>query len=310
MKIVITGGAGFIGSHLAEYWLEREANVTIIDNLRTGYLANIPKHKNVEFIKDSITNKNLVFDVLEKADYVFNFAALVSVPESVDNPGECNEINVLGLINLLEASKKYNIRKIVHSSSAAVYGDNPELPKKTSMKPEPKTPYGITKLDGEYYCQFYHQSFGVNSVSLRYFNVFGPRQDPKSQYAAALPIFISKAIKNEDITIYGDGNQTRDFIYVKDVVMANVQAAENEKVFDVYNVANGSSISILDLARLIVKETDSKSEIIFKPERAGDIKHSLADIELTRKDLDFSPKVALLDGIRKTIDFFGREFGK
>jgi UDP-glucose 4-epimerase len=310
MEIVITGGAGFIGSHLTEYWLKRDANVTIIDNLRTGYIANIPEHKNVVFVKDSITNRDLVFDLLEKADYVFNFAALVSVPESVDNPIECNEINVLGLINLLEASKKFNIKKIVHSSSAAVYGDNPELPKKTTMKPEPKTPYGITKLDGEYYCQFYHNTFGVNSVSLRYFNVFGPRQDPKSQYAAALPIFISKAIKNEDITIFGDGNQTRDFIYVKDVVMANVQAAENKNVFDVYNVANGKSISILELAELIIKETNSKSKIIFKPERAGDIKHSLADIEVIRKEMDFSPKVELLEGIRKTIDFFGSVSGK
>ncbi len=304
MKIVITGGAGFIGSHLAEYWLDQKAQVTIIDNLRTGYLANIPEHKDVEFINDSITNKNLVFDVLKYADYVFNFAALVSVPESVDNPVECNEINVLGIINLLEASRRFGIQKIVHSSSAAVYGDNPDLPKRTSMKPEPKTPYGITKLDGEYYCQFYHQAFGVNSVSLRYFNVFGPRQDPKSQYAAALPIFISKALKNEPITIYGDGKQTRDFIYVKDVVMANVLAAENKNAFDVYNVANGKSISILELAELIIKETNSKSEIVFKPERAGDIKHSRADIETTIKELNFSPKVELFEGIKKTIDYF------
>jgi len=304
MKIIITGGAGFIGSHLAEYWINQNAQVIIVDNLRTGYVENIPKHPNIEFVKQSITNKKIVFEILEKADYVFNLAALVSVPESVDNPVECNEINVLGLINLLEASKKYNIKKIVHSSSAAVYGDNPESPKETSMKPEPKTPYGITKLDGEYYCQFYHQSFGVNAVSLRYFNVFGPRQDPKSQYAAAIPIFISKAIKNEAITIFGDGKQTRDFIFVKDIVQANVRAAENKNVFDVYNVASGNSISIFELAELIIKETKSKSEIIFKPERSGDIKHSLADIESTKKEMSFLPKVDLIEGIRQTIDYF------
>lgn len=304
MKIIITGGAGFIGSHIAEYWVNQGSEVIILDNLRTGYTENIPLNKNVNFVKESITNKKVVFELLEGADYVFNLAALVSVPESIDNPVECNEINVLGLINLLEASKKFNIKKIVHSSSAAVYGENPELPKKTSMKPEPKTPYGITKLDGEYYCQFYHNSFGVNSVSLRYFNVFGPRQDPKSQYAAAIPIFISKAIKNEQIIIYGDGLQTRDFVFVKDVVEANVLAATNNKLFDVYNVANGNSITILELAELIIKETNSKSEIVFKPERAGDIKHSLADREATRKELGFSPKIELREGIRRTIEFF------
>lgn len=304
MKIVITGGAGFIGSHLVEYWVNQNAQVIILDNLRTGYIENIPKHLNLEFIEQSITNKKRVFEVMEKVDYVFNLAAMVSVPESVDNPVECNEINVLGLINLLEASRKFNIKKIVHSSSAAVYGDNPELPKKTSMKPEPKTPYGITKLDGEYYCQFYHQSFGVNAVSLRYFNVFGPRQDPKSQYAAAIPIFISKAIKNEAITIFGDGKQTRDFIFIKDIVQANILAAENKNIFGVYNVANGKSISILELAELIIKETKSESKIIFKPERSGDIKHSLADIESTKKELDFSPNVELIEGIRKTVEFF------
>lgn len=304
MKIIITGGAGFIGSHIAEYWLEQKARVIIIDNLRTGFIENIPIHKNVEFVKESITNREIVFEILKGANYVFNLAALVSVPESVENPFECNEINVVGIINLLEAAKKYNIQKIVHSSSAAIYGDNPELPKKTTMKPEPKTPYGITKLDGEYYCQFYNQSFGVNAVSLRYFNVYGPRQDPKSQYAAAIPIFISKAIKNEPITIFGDGEQTRDFVYVKDVVEANVLAAQNKEISGVFNVANGRSISIKRLAELIIEETDSKSKIVYQPERPGDIKHSLANIDSTREELGFSSKIELIEGIKNTIDYF------
>ncbi len=304
MKVVITGGAGFIGSHLAEYWAKKGAEVYIIDNLRTGYFTNIPQHGNVTFVEGDIRNRDVLNGVIEGAKYVFNLAALVSVPESIEKPEETIEINVKGLLNILDAAKKFGVTKVVHSSSAAVYGDDPTLPKKPEMPPSPKTPYAITKLDGEYWCNFYSDEFGIKTTSLRYFNVFGPRQDPKSQYAAAIPIFVSKAIKGEPLTIYGDGKQTRDFIFVKDVVRANVTAAESDLNKGVFNVATGKSISIYELAKKIIQITDSKSKVIFAEERPGDIKFSEADISKTTEKLGFVPEFNFEDALRETIDFF------
>jgi UDP-glucose 4-epimerase len=307
MKIVITGGAGFIGSHIAEYWSDK-AQVTVIDNLRTGYTENLKHLPDVDFIEGDIRDKYLVDKVAKGAKYIFNLAALVSVPESIQKPEETIEINVKGLINILEAAKKYGVEKVVHSSSAAVYGDDPRQPKRTDMLPVPKTPYGITKLDGEYWCNFYSDEFGVKTTSLRYFNVFGPRQDPQSQYAAAIPIFVSRAIKNENIVIYGDGKQTRDFVYVKDVVKANVLAAESSLPKGVFNVATGRSVSILKLAEKIIDVTGSSSEIVFADPRPGDIKHSSADIIETTKTLKFKPDFDFDEGLKNTIDFFSRKY--
>jgi UDP-glucose 4-epimerase len=307
-KVIVTGGAGFIGSHMVEYWINNNAEVYVIDNLVSGFLKNIPDSEFVHFCKGSITDYKLLEEIVEGTDYIFNFAAMISVPESIEKPRECVNNNVIGIINVLEAAKKCGVKKVVHSSSAAIYGDNPSTPKYTSLKPEPKSPYGITKLDGEYYCQMYYENFRLSTVSLRYFNVFGPRQDPKSQYAAAIPIFINKALLNEPVVIFGDGNQTRDFIYVQDVIRANILAAENKEVNGVFNVANGSSISILDLAKLIINETGSKSKIIFADRRAGDIKHSLASIEDTKEKLDFIPDYNLLEGLKETIFYFSNEF--
>ncbi|MBI1933359.1 MAG: NAD-dependent epimerase/dehydratase family protein [Ignavibacteriales bacterium] len=304
MKVVVTGGAGFIGSHIVEYWSNQNADVQVLDNLRSGFEKNLQGFKNVTFQKGSITDKNFVNKVLEKAKYVFHLAALISVPESLEKPDECLDINVKGLLNVLDAAKNHGIEKVVHSSSAAIYGDDPRLPKDISMKPKPQTPYGITKLDGEYYLQMYFEQYGLPTTSLRYFNVFGPRQDPKSQYAAAIPIFVYKALKNEPITIFGDGEQTRDFVYVKDVVAANVLAATSKNVTGVFNVANENAITINDLAKLIIKTTNSKSEIIYLPTRPGDIKHSLASIKETRENLKFNPSHNLTSSLETTIKYF------
>lgn len=304
IKVVVTGGSGFIGSHIVEYWAGHNAEVHVIDNLRTGCYENIRGIPGTQFHNVSITDRDAVFEIVEGATYIHHLAALVSVPESITKPLECVDINVTGLINVLDAAVRHKISKIVHSSSAAVYGDNPESPKTTAMLPMPKSPYGITKLDGEYYLQSYRENFGLNTASLRYFNVFGPRQDPASQYAAAIPIFIRKAIDNEPITIYGDGEQTRDFIYVKDVVSANVLAATKPDATGVFNVASGHTITIGTLAKLIISETGSKSRIVYARERPGDIKHSLASIERTKSDLNFEPHYTLLDGLKNTIEFF------
>lgn len=303
-KVVVTGGAGFIGSHIAEQWINDGAEVHVIDNLRSGFLSNLENLNGVIFHKGSVTDKSLVFDVLQDADYVHHLAALVSVPESIEKPYECVEINIIGLLNILEAARHYKVKKVVFSSSAAVYGDNEELPKTINSIPDPKSPYGITKLEGEYYLKMYNKEYGLGTVSLRYFNVFGPRQNPNSQYAAAIPIFIKKALADEPVTIFGDGTQTRDFIYVKDVVKANLLAAKNDKVSGVFNVALGKSISINEIAKEIIKLTNSKSQIVYEEERKGDIKHSVASIKETVEQLNFHPENSLIEGLKKTIDYF------
>src|SRR3989339_25072 len=303
-KVVVTGGAGFIGSHIVEHWINAGAEVYIIDNLRSGFLSNAQLFPQAIFHQISITEREKVFRVLENASYVHHLAAMISVPESVDKPQECVEININGLLNVLDACKENGVKKVVFSSSAAIYGENPESPKRTDMRPKPKSPYGITKLDGEYYLQMYNEQYGLGAVSLRYFNVFGPRQDPKSQYAAAVPIFIANALKDEPIIIYGDGEQTRDFIFVKDVVNANILAATNEKVNGIFNVASGKAITINEIAHIVIKELQSDSKIVCENERPGDIKHSLASIKETEEQLNFYPEYDLIVGLKKTIEYF------
>jgi UDP-glucose 4-epimerase len=303
-KVSVTGGAGFIGSHLVKYLSKSGFSVEVIDNLRSGFEKNISEIKNITLHKVCITEKEKIVRIIDGSRYVFNMAAMISVPESMSNPKECVNINVVGLINVLDASRTVGVEKVVHSSSAAVYGDDPELPKRINMLPNPKSPYGITKLDGEYYLNMYSDYYGIKTTSLRYFNVFGPGQDPKSQYAAAIPIFVYKAIKNEDITIFGDGEQTRDFVYVNDVVQANVLAAISPIKKGVFNVANGNTITIKELAELIIKFTSSKSKIVFAPERSGDIKHSRANIDDTKEKINFNPKCNLENGIKDTVQYF------
>ncbi|PZX93234.1 dTDP-glucose 4,6-dehydratase [Flavobacterium aquariorum] len=302
-KYVITGGAGFIGSHIAEYLSNKGHEVTILDSLRTGFEKNL-SGLNVKFIKGDIRDKNLVEELVQGASGIFHLAALVSVPESLLNINECIEINTLGTINILEAAKKNDSCKVVLSSSAANYGDNPILPKIETMTPEPMTPYAVTKLDGEFYLKMYQDQWNVPTASLRYFNVFGPRQNPQSAYAAAVPIFINKALQNQPITIYGDGSQTRDFIYVKDVVKANVLASRMGG--ETYNVALGYSTSILELAKKIIEITNSKSQIQFLEERPGDIKHSIAD-PTKFNQLGFKPDYTIDRALQETICFYENE---
>ncbi|MCK6605977.1 MAG: SDR family oxidoreductase [Ignavibacteriaceae bacterium] len=307
-KVVITGGAGFIGSHIAEYWAEQGADVHIVDNLRSGYEKNFAHLEGVTFLNGSITDRSIVEKAMEGADYVHHLAALISVPESVLNPRLCVEINIQGLLNVLEAARDNNVKKLIHISSAAVYGDSPVSPKSVRMRPVPKTPYGITKLDGEYYLSLFTREYGMKTTSLRCFNVFGPRQDPNSQYAAAIPMFIQKALLGEDIIIYGDGKQTRDFVYVKDVVHANILAVKSDIPDGVFNVGCERIISINELAELIIEITGSKSRIVFRPERLGDIKHSIASIVETKDALGYEPQFELIDGLKLTIEYFARQF--
>jgi len=306
MRILITGGAGFIGSHIAEYF-NGKAEIRIFDNLRTGYKHNLDG-LDVEFIEGDICDRAAVKAAMQGVDYVFHLAAMVSVPESMFKPGECVDINVHGLLNVLEEAAAAGVKKLCFSTSAAIYGDNPVVPKLETMIPEPKSPYAITKLDGEYYCNMFTREGKLQTACLRYFNVFGPRQDPKSAYAAAIPIFTAKAVANEDITIYGDGEQTRDFIYVKDIVEANVFMAMNEFT-GVYNIAYGKKITINDLVKEIVKVTGSQSKVVHLDERPGDVKHSMAGVDKLAST-GFKPKHTFAEGMEKTIAFFQQKAGK
>ena len=277
MRLLITGGAGFIGSHLVEHFHD-SAEVVVLDNLRSGHRRNLDglDHR---FIEGSVTDPAAVAEAVDGVDVVFHLAAMISVPESMERPRECVEINNLGLLHVLEAAARAKVRKIVLASSAAIYGDNPTVPKTEDMLPEPKSPYAITKLDGEFYLEMFHREGRLDSASLRFFNVFGPRQDPASAYAAAVPIFIRKALANEDLTIFGDGEQTRDFIHVKDIVAALAHVAARPDLHGSYNVGYGRSMTVKQLAADIIRLAGSSSRIVHQPERPGDVKHSRAAID-------------------------------
>ena len=300
MRVLITGGAGFIGSHIAEYF-QGKAEVRVLDSLRSGFEANLKPFK-VEFIRGDIRDRAAVDAAMRGVDYVFHLAALISVPESMTKITECIDINDQGMINVLERAAAAGVKKLCFSTSAAIYGDNPVVPKVETMFPEPKSPYAITKLDGEYYCKMFNDTGKLKTACLRYFNVFGPRQDPKSAYAAAVPIFTAKAVANEPLTIFGDGEQTRDFIYVKDIVAANVFMATHD-FSGVYNVAYGGKITINDLAKEIIRLTGSKSEIQYLPERIGDVKHSMAAVDKL-KATGFKPSCSFAEGMAATVAYF------
>jgi UDP-glucose 4-epimerase len=301
MKVLITGGAGFIGSHLVEHFQGR-AGVRVLDNLRSGFRRNLDGFE-VDFLEGSILDADAVRRAVEGVDYVFHLAALISVPESMARPRECVDLNVTGLLHVLEAAAEAGARKLVLASSAAIYGDNPTVPKVETMVPEPKSPYAITKLDGEYYNAMFSAEGRIETASMRFFNVFGPRQDPSSAYAAAVPIFIRKALAGEPLTIYGDGGQTRDFIYVKDIVAALVFAATTPGITGTFNVGYGASTTINDIARTIIAEAGSRSEIRYEPERAGDVRHSRASVERLSQ-AGFRPVSNLREGLAATLGYF------
>ena len=304
-KVLVTGGAGFIGSHIVEE-LQGKAEVVVLDSLRTGYKKNLDGF-DCEFIEGDIRDRAVVKRAMRGVDHVFHLAALVSVPESMEKINECIEINAQGFVNVLEEAQAVGVEKLCFSTSAAIYGDNPVVPKVETMFPEPKSPYAVTKLDGEYYGALFTRERGLPCACLRYFNVFGPRQDPKGAYAAAVPIFITKALAGEDVTIYGDGEQTRDFVFVKDVVAANLYFAQNDAT-GVFNVARGGRITINDLAETIVRLTNSKSKIVHLPDRAGDVKHSMACVDKAAQ-AGYRAGHTFDEGLAATIEFY-RSRGK
>jgi UDP-glucose 4-epimerase len=301
MRILITGGAGFIGRHMSEYFQDR-AEIRVLDNLRSGFRSNLSGLE-CQLIVGSILDRDVVREAMRKVDFVFHLAAMVSVPGSMQNPNEYAEINTRGTAIVLEEAARAGVKRLVFSSSAAIYGDSPRIPRIEGMPAEPQSPYAKSKYEGEQHCRSFTDQGRLATVCLRYFNVFGPYQDPRSEYTAAVPAFIEKAITNEPITIFGDGRQTRDFIYVKDVVAANAFLALKSQATGVFNVGCGRQITITDLALTIRKIANSASPIEYSTERPGDVKHSVASVDKIKAS-GFQPVCDLAEGLRATIEFF------
>lgn len=296
MKVVVTGGCGFIGSNLAEE-LSKYYDVVVVDNLSTGSFDNL-KGLDVEFVEGDITDLGLLQDLFKDVDYVFHQAAVVSVPESIEDPLKANEVNIGGTLNVLIAARDCGVKKVVNASSCAVYGDVHELPVSEDVTPKPLNPYAVTKLASEYYCRIFSEVYGLNTASLRYFNIYGPGQSPESDYAAVIPQFIHRALNGRELVIHGDGEQTRDFVFVKDVVRANILAMVS-KENGVFNVASGKQVSINQLASLIAGDVG----VTYGQPREGDIKHSVGDTSKA-KLLGFETVYSVEDGLRETIEWY------
>jgi len=301
-QIIVTGGLGFIGSNLVEKLIKHN-EVTIIDDQSTGKIENIQEidQDNLTLIKGSITDLNLT-KIFKDHDYVLHQAALPSVPRSISDPKSSNEANITGTLNVLIAAKNSGIKKVVCASSSSVYGDTPTLPKSENMPVNPLSPYAITKMTAEFYCNVFQEIYGLQTVSLRYFNVFGPKQDPNSQYAAVIPNFISAIKNNKPPVIYGDGEQSRDFSYVKHIVDANMLACESDKT-GVYNIACGRRITVNQLVEMINEIMGKNIEPVYSESRPGDIKHSLADISKA-KAFGYEPKSDFIKELKETIKWF------
>jgi len=306
MTCLVTGGAGFIGSHLAEGLVRRGFRVRILDNFSTGKHDNLSAVRDhVDVIEGDIRDLEVCRSAAAGAAYVFHLAALASVPLSIEDPLQTDAVNVRGTLNVLWAAKEAGAKKFVFASSTSVYGDHPGLPKREEMTGMPLSPYALSKWVGESYCRVFYLVYGVPTVCLRYFNVYGPRQDPRSQYAAAVPLFIVKMLAGERPVIFGDGEQTRDFVYVGDVAAANILAAETTGgAGDVFNIASAESLSVNALVRTINGILGTGLEPVYTPPRPGDIRHSAADIGKARSVLNYHPRFDFRRGLEQTIAWY------
>lgn len=306
---LVTGGAGFIGSHIVDRLIELGENVRVIDDLSTGKIKNIEHNlSRIDLVRNSIVDKEAVKGAMKGVDYVIHHAAMVSVPGSIDDPVTANETNITGTLNVLVSARNAGVKRVVFASSSSVYGDSPVVPKIEDMPTSPLSPYALTKLAGEHYCRMFNELYGLETVSLRYFNVFGPRQDPGSQYSAVIPKFLSLMINNCEPVIYGDGLQSRDFIYVADVASANLLACQRPNIGgEVLNIACGRSSTLLDLVDRLNDILGKSIRPVFDQPRSGDVKHSVADIRKAGKVLGFSPEVDFHEGLKKLTAWFESE---
>lgn len=303
---LVTGGAGFIGSHIVKALVKLGQKVIVLDNLYAGDIKNIEKFLNkIEFIKGDIRNVKSVKRAVKGCDYILHQAALRSVPKSVDNPVLFNEVNVTGTLNILIAARDADVRRVVFASSSSVYGESKILPQKESHLPCAISPYAVTKLTGEYYCRTFNRIYGLETVSLRYFNVFGPRQSLESEYAVVIPKFVTNMLNDEQPPVHGDGRQTRDFTYIDNVVRANLKAATKNGISgEVFNIACGSSYSVLDLIKFLNKILNKSLKPKFVPPRPGDVRNTQADIAKMKRLLALDPAVDFVKGLEKTVEYF------
>lgn len=312
MRILVTGGAGFIGSNLVEALLqdERVSLVRVLDNLATGSLQNINSfltNKKFEFIEGDIRDYNVCVQACTGIDGISHQAALGSVPRSINDPLTTNDVNITGTLNIFTAAKQTGVKRIVYAASSSTYGDHPGLPKVEETIGKPLSPYAVTKYVNELYANVYASLYGLELIGLRYFNIFGPRQNPKGPYAAVIPLFAEALLKNVSPTINGDGSHSRDFTYVTNAVQANMLSlfTENKEALnEVYNIACGEQTSLLELFNGLKKEADNKPEPIHGPERKGDVKHSLANIDKAKELLGYQPNVSVEEGLRKTYQWY------
>ncbi|MGC4047002.1 MAG: SDR family oxidoreductase [Armatimonas sp.] len=305
-SVLVTGGAGFIGSHLTRALLAQGTHVRVLDNLATGHRHNLASiWKDIEFVEGDLRELADCQLACRGVDAVFHLGALGSVPRSIDDPATSNAVNVIGTLNMLMAAREAGVRRLVFSSSSSVYGDTPTLPKHEGMRLNPRSPYAVTKMAGEEYCRAFFQTYGLEAVAIRYFNVFGPRQDPESAYAAVIPRFMKALLENRPITIFGDGEQSRDFTYVDNVVHANILAASAPDAGGrVMNVACGQQFTVNELGAKISALMGVPFAPEYKPTRAGDVQHSRADIAQAQEVLGYQPKVLFDEGLKYTVEAF------
>jgi nucleoside-diphosphate-sugar epimerase len=303
---LVTGGAGFIGSHIVRRLLADGRTVRVLDDLSTGKRANIAEvESQIEFINGDICDVATVARAMDGVEVVFHLAARASVPRSVEHPRPAHEINVTGALNLLIAARDAGVRRFVYSASSSAYGDTPTLPKIETMRPDPLSPYAVSKLAAEHYCSCWSHVYGLQTISLRYFNVFGPRQDPQGAYAAVIPAFVSRMLRGERPVIFGDGEQSRDFCFVDNVVHANMLAAQARETHgEVVNVACGDRTTLNDIVKDINKLLGTNVEPVYQQTRAGDVKHSLADVSAAQRVIGYEPLVYFADGLKRSIDWY------
>jgi len=305
-KCLVTGGAGFIGSNLIKELLRRDYQVRVVDNLSTGKVENIkPFLDKIEFIQEDLTDIEVTKKAVQDMDFVFHQAAISSVPYSIKNPLNSHNSNLNATLNVLLAAKENNVKKVIYASSSSIYGDNPKLPKKENFSPNLLSFYALTKYAGEKYCQLFSKLYGLPTISLRYFNIFGPNQDLDSEYSAVIPKFIKLILQGKQPIIYGDGEQTRDFTYIDNVVEANILSMKSDVSGEVINIGCGERISLNQLIELINKYLGKNIKPIYQKERVGDVKHSLADISKAQKLLCYRPSIKIEDGLKKLIDYYG-----
>lgn len=305
-KVLVTGGAGFIGSHIVEALVGLGHQVRVFDNLSTGHASNLKSFDGkVELIRGDVADFAAISQAIDGCELVFHQAALASVPLSVENPAATNRACVEGTLNVLQAARKAKVRRVMYAASSSCYGDQPTMSKRESDVLQTLSPYAVAKLAGEFYCQAFYHTFGLETVCLRYFNVFGPRQDPNSPYSAVIPIFITKMLRGDAPVIFGDGEQSRDFSYVANVVHANMLASTREGVAGrVFNVANGKSTTLNQLIRRINELLKLDVKAKYEPPRLGDVRDSLADITAARRDLGYDPVVGFDEGLARSIDYY------